>query len=83
MQDDLAAKMRSIQPYLIGLWRFKEHGLPLKWCATFSWKGEYFDVQMHDTPLDAVKAVKRKVKELKTKGKPKWKSRQMIMVSRS
>ncbi len=35
---------KDLDPYLIGLWRFEQVEQPRLWCATFRYRGHYYDV---------------------------------------
>ena len=40
---------KEVEPYIIGLWRFREAGRRRLWCATYCYRGRYYDVQGHVT----------------------------------
>lgn len=43
----------DVEPFIIGLWRFREAGRQRLWCATYCHDGKYYDVQGKRT-LDGV-----------------------------
>ena len=44
---------KDLEPYIIGLWRFRVAGEPRLWCLTYAWRGRYYDTTGAKTPLDA------------------------------
>lgn len=63
--------IQACDPHLIGLWRFRQVGRKAKWCTTFSFNGNYYDVDGAETPESALKKTIAKIKFLKSKEKGK------------
>jgi hypothetical protein len=40
---------KDLEPYIVGLWRFREARRPRLWCATFVYRGHYYDVSGQPT----------------------------------
>jgi hypothetical protein len=52
---------RDLDPYIIGLWRFRQPGRRPVWCATYCYRGKYYDAQGGDSVgLDEVLAAVRR-----------------------
>ena len=48
----------DVEPYIIGLWRFREARSARRWCATYCYRGYYYDVADCATLDDAVNEVR-------------------------
>lgn len=60
---------RDIEPYIIGLWRFREARGPRLWCATYCWRGKYYDVSGKPTIEDALKGVRAGLARLRRRAR--------------
>ncbi|SNR80672.1 hypothetical protein SAMN04488009_0169 [Maribacter sedimenticola] len=60
----LEDKFKKVENNLIGLWRFKRINENTKWCATFEFKGFYYDVEGYSTPHKTLNAVYKRLEEL-------------------
>jgi hypothetical protein len=60
---------KDIEPYLIGVWRFREAGRPRSWCATYYYRGDYYDVPGQPTVDAALEGVRDGIKRLQRKAK--------------
>ncbi len=49
MDADLAQLFAEAEPFLVGVWKFKERGMEARWCATVLVNGDYFDILPEDT----------------------------------
>ena len=56
--------LKELDKYLIGLWRFREAGKPRKWCATYCFDGDYYDVGGASTPEAALEKVSKNLKRM-------------------
>ncbi len=70
MPDTLTTLLREVEDNLIGLWRFRELGQPKTWCATYCYRGLYYDVQGVPTPEGALQQVKRDLANLRRRRWP-------------
>lgn len=66
---------KDVEPYIIGLWRFREAGRPRLWCATYFYRGHYYDVWGHPTLDGALVKVRRGLARLRRRVGRKVKSR--------
>ena len=64
MGQGLEERMLRIKESLVGIWLFREPLRTPRWCATFVYRGHYYDVSGKHSPLSAVKAVEKRVKDL-------------------
>lgn len=56
--------MERVKDYLVGIWLFREPMKTPRWCATFVYRGHYYDVSGKHSAVSAVKAVEKRVKDL-------------------
>ena len=56
---------RDIEPFIIGLWRFREAGQPRLWCATYCYRGRYYDVSGQRTLDDVIAGVRAGLRRLR------------------
>jgi hypothetical protein len=60
---------KDIERYLIGVWRFREAGRARNWCATYYYRGDYYDVPGQATVDDALEGVRQGIKRLQRKAR--------------
>lgn len=66
-KSSLEVKFKNVEENLIGLWRFKKVDSNIKWCATFEYKGFYYDVEGYSNPHRTLEAVHKRLLELENK----------------
>jgi hypothetical protein len=62
---------RDVEPHIIGLWRFREAERPRLWCATYVYRGQYYDVPGKQTLEQALAGVRRGLSRLRSRDKGK------------
>lgn len=62
---------QDIEPFVIGLWRFREVGRPRRWCATYCYRGMYYDVAGCLTLDETVIAVRAGLSRLRRAHSPR------------
>jgi len=62
MPDNYRELFLEAEPYLVGVWKYRENGKSPKWCATVLHNGSYFDVSMSDTIIQALEKVLESVR---------------------
>ena len=67
--DDL---FREAEPYLIGLWKYRERGQSPQWYATVLVNGNYFDVEGAETITKTLAQVLREITREKATPETKW-----------
>lgn len=55
----------DVRRFIIGIWRFREAGRPRQWCATYCYRGHYYDAVGGATEQQAIEAVRRGLKKLR------------------
>lgn len=60
----LDERLKRVEPWLVGLWRFRELGRKPLWCTTYVVNGNYYDVRGRQTPEHALDATYRDVQQL-------------------
>jgi len=61
----LEDRFKRVEENLIGLWRFRINGKKTRWCATFVFQGDYYDVYGGQTPAVALNEVYRELCSLR------------------
>lgn len=51
---ELARLIFHLEPWLIGLWKFRMAGKEPEWCCTFCIDGYYYDTEPAETPVCAL-----------------------------
>ncbi len=52
---DVSDLFQEVEPFLVGVWKFRERGKSPTWCATVLVQGEYFDIPPSETVLETLK----------------------------
>lgn len=50
---------RDVEPFVIGLWRFRRAGEARLWCCTYSYRGRYYDAGGCATIEEVIKRLRR------------------------
>jgi hypothetical protein len=58
---------KDIEPFVIGIWRFREARRRRQWYATYVYRGHYYDAVGGDRPEDAVAAIRRGLQRLRNR----------------
>jgi len=58
-------EFRLVEENLVGLWKFREHGKPVRWCCTYTVDGNYYDTSPAKTPEVALKKVWQTLRRMK------------------
>ena len=64
-------KINRIDEYLVGIWKFRQPNKKPLWCATFVYKGYYYDVPGNNDILVTLDEVHKKILRLKRNSKKK------------
>ena len=67
----LEERFERVEGNLIGIWRFRQRGQQVKWCATYVYGGYYYDVEGKSTVDEALNAVHRNLTAMKKRRKSK------------
>lgn len=65
--EELKLLLEKAEPWIIGLWRFREAGKPKLWCATYCVNGCYYDVTGKRTLEKVLREVISTAKKLEAK----------------
>ena len=63
MDTDLTALFAEVEPFLVGVWKFKGRGQEARWRATVLVNGDYFDIRPEDTIGGALQSALNAVTE--------------------
>ena len=63
-------KIQKMGSALLGIWRFREEKESFFWCATFVYKGYYYDVPGQKSLTKTLDIAYKKLSRLKSKKKP-------------
>jgi hypothetical protein len=56
---------KDIEPFLVGIWRFRGVGQPKLWFATFTYRGSYYDVYGCQNPNETCKKIRAALQRLR------------------
>lgn len=66
---NLEKKWDRVQEWIIGIWRFRQKGKPIRWAATYCFDGCYYDIWPVKTQNMALDIVFRTIQKMKKKRK--------------
>ncbi|ANQ48189.1 hypothetical protein MY04_0807 [Flammeovirga sp. MY04] len=59
--SSLEEKLERVDDHIIGIWKFKRRGMSPKWCATYCWEGEYYDIEGKPTVEEVLDCLYREL----------------------
>jgi hypothetical protein len=64
VKSELEVLFNQLQPWLIGMWRFREKGKRRTWACTYEINGYYYDTRPKTTLEAALKEVRKQIHNL-------------------
>ena len=71
----LEDRLNRVATHLVGLWRFRKAGEPVRWCCTYIYDGCYYDTWPKKTPNEALDTVHRTLQQMRSADKSRPRKR--------